>query len=77
VHATVGTITLQIQPRAAGAGGLVAGHANKVIAYDLGISSRTVEIYRANEMTKMNASSLSELVRMALIAGLLQWEPER
>src|SRR5215831_9443820 len=51
--------------------GLVAGHPNKVIAYDLGISPRTVEIYRANVMTKMKASSLSELVRMALQAGLL------
>ncbi len=50
--------------------GLVAGQPNKVIAYDLGISPRTVEIYRANVMTKMQASSLSDLVRMALIAGL-------
>ena len=50
--------------------GLVAGKANKVIAYDLGISPRTVEIYRANVMTKMHAKSLSELVRMALTAGL-------
>jgi two-component system response regulator FixJ len=49
-------------------GGLVAGHANKVIAYDLGISPRTVEIYRANVMTKMKAASLSELVRMAILA---------
>lgn len=48
--------------------GLVAGHANKVIAYDLGISPRTVEIYRANVMTKMGAASLSELVRMTLAA---------
>src|SRR4051812_21187922 len=51
--------------------GLVAGKANKVIAYDLGISPRTVEIYRANVMTKMQASSLSDLVRMALITGIL------
>ncbi|HXW23280.1 MAG TPA: response regulator FixJ [Xanthobacteraceae bacterium] len=51
--------------------GLVAGKANKVIAFDLGISARTVEIYRANVMTKMEAASLSELVRMALSAGLL------
>ena len=50
--------------------GLVAGRANKQIAFDLGISPRTVEIYRANLMTKMQASSLSELVRMALIAGI-------
>jgi two-component system response regulator FixJ len=49
--------------------GLVAGKANKVIAYDLGISPRTVEIYRANVMTKMQAASLSELVRMALVVG--------
>jgi two-component system, LuxR family, response regulator FixJ len=56
--------------------GLVAGKANKIIAFDLGISARTVEIYRANVMTKMNASSLSELVRMALIAGVLGETPK-
>ncbi|MFD1332082.1 response regulator FixJ [Methylopila musalis] len=50
--------------------GLVAGHANKAIAYDLGISPRTVEIYRANVMTKMRAGSLSELVRLALLAEM-------
>jgi two-component system response regulator FixJ len=54
--------------------GLVAGKANKVIAFDLGISPRTVEIYRAHVMTKMNAGSLSELVRMALLAGVLNAE---
>ena len=51
--------------------GLVAGHPNKTIAYDLGISARTVEVYRANLMTKMQANSLSDLVRMALIAGVI------
>jgi two-component system response regulator FixJ len=51
-------------------GGLVAGQANKVIANQLGISPRTVEVYRANVMTKMQASSLSELVRMALVVGI-------
>jgi two-component system, LuxR family, response regulator FixJ len=51
--------------------GLVAGKPNKIIAFDLSISPRTVEIYRANVMTKMNAGSLSDLVRMALSAGLL------
>lgn len=51
--------------------GLVAGHPNKTIAFDLGISPRTVEIYRANVMTKMEATSLSDLVRMALIGGIL------
>ncbi|MEO5808488.1 MAG: response regulator FixJ [Sphingomicrobium sp.] len=51
--------------------GLVEGLANKVIAFDLGISARTVEVYRANVMTKMKAGSLSELVRMVTIAQLL------
>jgi two-component system response regulator FixJ len=51
--------------------GLVVGKANKQIAYDLGISPRTIEVYRANLMAKMQAASLSDLVRMALIAGIL------
>jgi len=55
--------------------GLVAGQANKAIAFDLGISPRTVEIYRANVMTKMQVSSLSELVRIALTAGLFESPP--
>jgi two-component system, LuxR family, response regulator FixJ len=46
--------------------GLVAGQANKTIAQQLGISPRTVEVYRANLMTKMQAKSLSELIRMTL-----------
>ncbi|APH74021.1 response regulator FixJ [Aquibium oceanicum] len=49
--------------------GVVAGHANKTIAYDLDISPRTVEVHRANVMAKMEARSLPELVRMALAAG--------
>jgi two-component system, LuxR family, response regulator FixJ len=52
--------------------GLVAGKPNKIIAFDLAISPRTVEIYRANVMTKMKAASLSELVRMALVAGMMK-----
>lgn len=52
--------------------GLVEGHANKAIAYDLSISARTVEVYRANVMTKMKAGSLSELVRMVTIVRLNQ-----
>jgi two-component system, LuxR family, response regulator FixJ len=52
--------------------GLVAGKPNKIIAFDLAISPRTVEIYRANVMTKMEAASLSELVRMALVVGVMK-----
>jgi two-component system response regulator FixJ len=48
--------------------GIVAGSLNKTIAFDLGISPRTVEVYRANVMTKMAAASLSELVRMVITA---------
>ena len=48
--------------------GLVAGYPNKTIAYDLGISPRTVEIYRANMMEKLRVRSLSEALRIAFIA---------
>jgi two-component system response regulator FixJ len=50
--------------------GLVAGQANKAIAYDLEISARTVEVYRANVMMKIQAKTLSDLVRMVTIARL-------
>lgn len=49
--------------------GVIAGKMNKVIAYELGISPRTVEVYRANVMSKTQAHNLSELVRMAVVAG--------
>ena len=49
---------------------LVAGRANKVIAHELDISPRTVEIHRAHLMEKMQARSLSDLVRMALSSGV-------
>lgn len=52
--------------------GLVRGKPNKIIAFDLGISPRTVEIYRANVMRKMEANSLSDLVRMAITADVLK-----
>jgi two-component system, LuxR family, response regulator FixJ len=52
--------------------GLIAGLSNKMIARDYNISPRTIEVYRANVMTKMQAASLSELVRLALRAGALK-----
>jgi integrase/recombinase XerD len=64
-----GTAGEPLQPRAEVLKGLVAGQANKQIAFELGISPRTIEIYRANLMTKMKAASLSDVVRMALMAG--------
>ena len=51
--------------------GIVAGLPNKTIGYDLDISPRTVEVHRANIMSKMEARSLAELVRMAIAAGVL------
>ena len=51
--------------------GLVGGRSNKEIARDYGISPRTVEVYRANVMTKMRAESLAELVQTALRAGVV------
>ena len=50
--------------------GVVAGKANKVIAHELDISPRTVEVYRANLMSKTGARTLSDLMRLALAAGL-------
>ncbi|MEO8319205.1 MAG: response regulator FixJ [Bradyrhizobium sp.] len=52
--------------------GLITGQSNKTIARDYDISPRTVEVYRANVMTKMQANSLSELVRFAIRAGIVE-----
>lgn len=52
--------------------GMISGRPNKVIAYDLNISPRTIEIHRARVMEKMHARSLSALVRMAVTAGIDQ-----
>jgi two-component system response regulator FixJ len=49
--------------------GVIAGKSNKEIARDLGISPRTVEVYRAHVMSKTGSGGLSELVRIALLAG--------
>jgi two-component system, LuxR family, response regulator FixJ len=57
--------------------GLVRGHPNKTIAYDLGISPRTVEIHRANLMTKLDVASLSEALRIAFAAGLGEASEDR
>jgi len=48
---------------------LVAGQSNTTIGRDLAISTRTIEIYRANVMTAMQASNVSELVRLAMRTG--------
>ncbi|MET4323168.1 two-component system response regulator FixJ [Bradyrhizobium sp. JR4.1] len=52
--------------------GLVAGLSNKLIAREYDISPRTIEVYRANVMTKMQANSLSELLRLAMRTGMLK-----
>lgn len=50
--------------------GLACGYPNKTIAYDLGISSRTVEVYRANAMSKLQVSNFAEALRIAFAAGM-------
>lgn len=50
--------------------GLAKGYPNKTIAYDLGCSSRTVEVHRASLMLKLDVHSLSDLLRIAFAAGL-------
>ena len=73
-------VTLEIQSRIAGLSprerqvmdGLIAGLSNKLIAREYDISPRTIEVYRANVMTKMQAASLSELVRLAMRGGVFK-----
>ena len=55
--------------------GLIDGKANKIIAYELDISPRTVEIYRANLMDKLGVRSVAEAVRIAFAAGLVPVVP--
>jgi two-component system response regulator FixJ len=56
-------------------GGMVQGRPNKLIAFDLGIATRTVEVHRANLMEKLSARSLSDVLRIAFAAGLGEAEP--
>jgi two-component system, LuxR family, response regulator FixJ len=73
-------VTVEIAARIAGLSprerqvmeGLIAGLSNKLIAREYDISPRTIEVYRANVMTKMQAGSLSELVRLAMRAGVIK-----
>jgi two-component system, LuxR family, response regulator FixJ len=51
--------------------GLIQGRSNKVIAYDLDLSPRTIEIYRANLMDKLEVNNLSDILRIAFTAGLV------
>lgn len=50
--------------------GLACGYPNKTIAYDLGISSRTVEVYRANVMEKLGVTNFADALRVAFAAGI-------
>ena len=68
--AVVGKLALLSERERQVLDGLISGHANKTIAHNLGISPRTVEVYRANLMAKMQAKSLSELIRMAILADV-------
>lgn len=56
---------------------LLAGHANKMIAYNLGLSARTVEIHRANMMDRLGVRSLSEAIRLAVAAGVTPADDRR
>jgi two-component system response regulator FixJ len=54
---------------------VVAGKANKEIAFDLGVSPKTIEVHRAHVMSKMQVDSLAELIRIALLAGAIRENP--
>lgn len=51
--------------------GLAHGKANKVIAHELSISPRTIEIHRANAMRKLNARTLPDMLHTAFVAGIM------
>ena len=54
---------------------VVAGKANKEIAFELGLSPKTIEVHRAHVMSKMHVDSLAELIRVALLAGAIRENP--
>jgi two-component system response regulator FixJ len=56
--------------------GLVRGQPNKITAHELGISTRTVEVHRANLMHKLKLRSLSDVLRLSFVAGLGAGEPD-
>lgn len=56
--------------------GLVKGHPNKTIAYDLGISPRTIEVHRANAMKKLEVQNLSEMLHIAFMAGMMDHQDD-
>jgi two-component system response regulator FixJ len=56
--------------------GMVLGRPNKLIAFDLSIATRTVEVHRANLMEKLSARSLSDVLRIAFAAGLGDTQPD-
>jgi two-component system response regulator FixJ len=68
-HAVLARVNSLTERESAVLSGLVMGKSNKGIAYELGVSTQTVEIHRANVMAKMKAESLRELVRMALVVA--------
>ncbi|HDZ74913.1 MAG TPA: response regulator [Aurantimonas coralicida] len=70
VQAIQARITTLTQRESEVLSGVVRGLPNKSVAFDLNISPRTVEVYRANIMAKMQAGSLAELVRMALLVDM-------
>jgi FixJ family two-component response regulator len=54
--------------------GLAAGHSNKQIAHSLGLSPRTVEIYRAGMMSRLNIRTLAQALQIAFVAGLVPFD---
>jgi two-component system response regulator FixJ len=72
-HETARTLVAALTPRQRDIlKGVALGQSNKVIAFGLGLSPRTVETYRAQLLARLGVSSTAEAVRIALLAGLTQ-----